>query len=130
MNQTVASNPPLATDLAETAAHRTDNALQGAKHAADRAAQSLQSGLDHLRDTIPPAVGRAAAQAEDMSRRLIGRSRQAAQTMQHRAADLGDAAAVRIRDQPMKAVLLAAAAGALATLLMQWLVRPGHSHRR
>lgn len=127
MNHNLTPTQPLATDLAESAAHRADDALQVAKQAADRAANSVQSGLDNLRETVPPAIGRAAAQAEDLTRRMIDRTRHAAEAVQHRAADLGDAAAVRIKHQPMRSMLVAAAAGVLATLLLQWLSRPGRS---
>jgi len=132
MNQTVTPTPPLAGDMAERAATRTDDALLGVKNAADEATRSVQAGIDagidQLRETVPAAVSRAAASAEDLTRRLIDRTRQAAETVHHRAVDLGDATAVRIKDRPMKAVLIATALGAAATLLIQRLSRAHHYH--
>jgi ElaB/YqjD/DUF883 family membrane-anchored ribosome-binding protein len=116
-------------DMAERVAHKTDDALVGAKRMAANAAQSVQSGIDDLRDRVPGAMSRAAAQAEDLTRRGLDRARETADVVRHRAADLGDATKHRIQDEPVKAVLIAAAVGAAATLLVQWLSRPRHPHR-
>lgn len=117
------------SDLAERVAHTTDDALVGAQRVAANAAQSVQSGIDTLRERVPGAMSRAAAQAEELTRRGLDRARQAGDELRHRAADLGDATKHRIQDEPVKAVLIAAAVGAAATLLVQWLARPRHPHR-
>jgi ElaB/YqjD/DUF883 family membrane-anchored ribosome-binding protein len=117
-------NPSSTTsDYASEVANRADEALLGAKRVADGTARSVQAGLDGLRDSVPGAVTRAAAQAEDMTRRGIERARLAAENAKHRATDLGDATVHRIQDEPVKAMLIAAGIGAAATLLVQWLSR-------
>ena len=123
MNTTVTPNPKMSGNMAERAAGRADDALLGARRFADQAAHTVQAGIDDLRDAVPGAVSRVAAGAEDLTRRGLERARLAADAVRHRAADLGDATAHRIQDQPMKAVLIAAAVGAGAMLLMQWLAR-------
>jgi ElaB/YqjD/DUF883 family membrane-anchored ribosome-binding protein len=133
MNTMSPAHTPLSNervaDVAERVAHKADDALVGAKRVAANAAQSVQSGLDDLRDRVPGAMSRAAAQCEDLTRRGLDRARLAADDVRHRAADLGDATKHRIQDEPVKAVLIAAAVGAAATLLVQWLSRPRHPHR-
>jgi ElaB/YqjD/DUF883 family membrane-anchored ribosome-binding protein len=122
--------PDLAGDVAERAARRTDEALLGAKRVAGDTARSVQSGLDELRDRVPGAITRAAAQAEELTRRGVERARHAADDVRHRALDLGDRTVHRIQDEPVKAVLIAAAVGAVATLLVQWMSHSRHdSHR-
>ena len=132
MDQTVTPTPPLASDMAETAANRTDDALLGIRRAADQAVHSVQAGIDagidRLRDTVPAAVSRTTAGAEDLTRRAIERTRQAVEEMHRRASHLGDAATLRIKDQPIRAVLVAAALGAAAALLLQWWSRRPHPH--
>lgn len=123
-------SPEMASDMAERAASRADQALVGAKRVASEAERSMQQGIDHLRDSVPGAVSRAAAQAEDLTRRGLERARHAAEDVRHRAVDLGDATVHRIQDEPVKAVLIAAAVGAAATLLVQWLSHSSHSHTR
>jgi ElaB/YqjD/DUF883 family membrane-anchored ribosome-binding protein len=118
--------PGVATEVGERMASRTDEALNSVKRAASNTERSLQAGLDGLRDTVPGAVTRAAAQAEDLTRRGLEHARHAADEARHRAADLGDRTVHRIQDEPVKAVLIAVAAGAAATLLVQWLSRSRH----
>jgi ElaB/YqjD/DUF883 family membrane-anchored ribosome-binding protein len=119
-------SPELASDVAERAANRADEALVGAKRVASDTARSVQHGIDQLRENIPSAISRAAAQAEDLTRRGVERARHAADDVRHRASDLGDATVHRIQDEPVKAVLIAAAVGAVATLLVQWLSHSSH----
>lgn len=68
---------------------------------------------------VPGAVSRAATRAEDLARRGIERARAAADSARDRALDAGDATVHRIRKEPVKAVLIAAAVGAATTLLVQ-----------
>jgi hypothetical protein len=79
MNTMSPAHTPLSNervgDVAERVAHKADDALVGAKRVAANAAQSVQSGLDDLRDRVPGAMSRAAAQCEDLTRRGLDRAR-------------------------------------------------------
>lgn len=122
------NSPSTMTDYAAEGAARTDDALLGARRVADNAARSVQAGLDDLRDRVPGAITRAAAQAEDLTRRGVERARHAADEVRHRATDLSDRTVHRIQDEPVKAVLVAVALGAAATLMVQWLTRSRHPY--
>lgn len=122
------NSPSTTPDYASEAASRTDDALLGARRVADNAARSVQAGLDDLRDRVPGAITRAAAQAEDLTRRGVERARHAADEVRHRATDLSDRTVHRIQDEPVKAVLVAVALGAAATLMVQWLTRSRHPY--
>jgi ElaB/YqjD/DUF883 family membrane-anchored ribosome-binding protein len=74
---------------------------------------------------VPAAVS-LAAQAENLTRRGIERVRQTAALARDRASQVSDATVERIRADPVKAVILAAAAGAVTALLVQWLSRSRH----
>lgn len=115
--------PERASDLGERAAHRVDDALAGTKRVAAQAADTVQSGLDTLRDTVPSTMSRYAAQAEDVTRRGIERARQTATQVRERAAHAGDVTVGYIRDEPVKAVLAAVAAGAVTALVLTWFSR-------
>jgi ElaB/YqjD/DUF883 family membrane-anchored ribosome-binding protein len=119
-------NPELAGDVAERLANKAEDAIQGGKRVVAASAQSLQSELDDLNDKVPAAVSRVAARAEDLTRRGIERARQTAAQARERATQVGDATVDRIKAEPVKAVLIAAAAGAATALLLQWL---SHSRR-
>lgn len=125
-NPSVKPAPELASDLAERVAAHADDALQTTQRVAASTADSVQTGLDHLREAVPGAISRAASQAEDLARRGVDRARTAANEVRERALRAGDATVHRIQDDPVKAVLIAAAAGALTALVVQWLARPRH----
>jgi ElaB/YqjD/DUF883 family membrane-anchored ribosome-binding protein len=115
--------PELASGLADRAANKADQALVATKRAAETTANAVQSGLDGLRETVPTALTRTAAQADELTRRGIERARHASSAVRERAHLVGDQTVGYIRDEPVKAVLMAAGAGALAALLLGWLNR-------
>lgn len=112
---------------AERAANAADDMLEDTRRAASEAARSVHNGIDDLRDSVPATVSRVAAQAEDLTRRGVDRAVEAAHHLRERSAQLGDATVHRIQNQPVKAVMIAAAAGAAIALLTQWLSRPQRS---
>ena len=118
-------NTPVTTptaDMAGRVAGRADEAIIGTKRMVEQSARSMQNGLDGLRDTVPGAITRTAQQAEDLARRGIEQARLTADQVRSRAMQASDMAADRIRTDPLKSVLIAAAAGAATALLVQWLV--------
>ena len=107
--------------LAESAAHKAGDTIQAAKQMANDALDSLQSGVDGLRQAAPSALGRAAAQVDALTQRGIERARETTQQLREQAARAGDKTTSYIRDEPMKSVLVAAAAGAVIAALVSWL---------
>jgi ElaB/YqjD/DUF883 family membrane-anchored ribosome-binding protein len=125
MNKT--HTPELATDLAERAAATADGALLATRRAAGDAAHQVEAGIDNLRQTVPQALSRATAQAEDLARRGIERARQAKTAVHDQAVRVGDNTVAYIKDEPVKSVLIAAAAGAATALLLGWITRSRRS---
>ena len=117
------NSPDAVSDLAERAANKADQALQSTRRLGAEAAQALQSGIDGLREGVPSAISRATAQAEDLTRRGMERARQASATVRDKAVHVSDQTVGYIKDEPVKAVLVAAAAGAIAALLIGWMSR-------
>lgn len=81
----------------------------------------LADSAGGLRDSASQALSRTTAQAEDLARRGIDKARSAAYDMRDRAMRAGDATVSRIQEEPVKAMLVAAAAGALAAMLVRWM---------
>ena len=117
------NGPDLATDLTDRAANKADQALQSSRRMGSDVAQAVQSGIDGLREGVPSAISRATTQAEDLTRRGIERARQASAAVRDKATRVGDQTVGYIKDEPVKAMLVAAAAGAVAALLIGWLGR-------
>jgi ElaB/YqjD/DUF883 family membrane-anchored ribosome-binding protein len=118
-----------ANQMASNAADKADHAIDATKTAAADAERSLQSGLDQLREAVPANLSKAAHQAEDLARAGIEKARAAGQSMASQANQMRDQTTSYVREEPTKALLMAVAAGAFATLLIGWATR-GNGHSR
>lgn len=103
-------------------------AAPAVENLANQALDSVQAGVDDLRKTAPAALSRAAAQVEELTRRSLDRARETGAQVKEQVARVGDRSVDYIRDEPVKSVLIAAAAGAAAAVLIGMLAR-SHSHR-
>jgi ElaB/YqjD/DUF883 family membrane-anchored ribosome-binding protein len=121
-----ATNP---SSTAAKLASVTDDALASTQRLAERTSRSVQGSIDGLRETVPGAITRAAGQVDDLTRRSMDQARHAMHGVRERAVQVGDATKHRIQDEPVKAVLLAAATGAAAALLVQWMTSRRRSDR-
>lgn len=117
------------SDLSERAARKADQALAATQRGAAEATRSLREGVDTLQEQVPSALTRAAAQAEALSREGMERARRASEAARERALRMGDQTVGYIKDEPVKAVAIAAGVGALAALLVGWLGRSRNSHQ-
>jgi ElaB/YqjD/DUF883 family membrane-anchored ribosome-binding protein len=106
-----------AESLANHAAAKSDHAIQSARRAADGALDALQDKVDSL----PGMFGRAAARVDDLTRRTIDRARQTGSEVRERVGHAGDMTVAYVKDEPVKSMLFAAAAGAaVAALFGLW----------
>jgi len=112
-----------AESLADQAADTSDQAIEAARRAADGALDALHEKVDALQDLLPGVFGRAAARVDDLTRRSIDRARQTSQDVRDRVGHAGDVTAAYVKDEPMKSILLAAAAGAAVVMLAGMLTR-------
>ena len=115
------------SDLSDRAANKADQALQSTRRMGNDAAHAVQAGIDGLREAVPSAISRATAQAEDLTRRGLERARQASATVREQATRVSDQTVGYIKDEPVKAVLVAAAAGAIAAIVIGWMSRSRNS---
>ncbi|AOW12690.1 hypothetical protein LPB72_16875 [Hydrogenophaga crassostreae] len=114
--------------VAKTAA-KADNAIDSAQHAVADAEKSIQAGLRQVKEAVPVTLSRAAIQAEELARSGIDKARAAGSTVAVKANKASEQTADYVRREPTKALLMAAAAGAAATLLVGWATRRRDSNR-
>jgi len=119
-----------AESLADQAAGKSEQAIETARRAADGALDALHDKVDALRDMIPGAFSRAAARADEMTRRGIERARQTGSDVRERVGYAGDRSVAYIKDEPVKSILMAAAAGAALAALIGLLSRSREASRR
>ncbi len=92
---------------------------QGLGHAASSAAGKL----DQLRDEATPALEKASAKAQEIGQKGIDALADTSKQLRDGASEASDAAVAYAKDEPMKALLIAAAAGALLMGLLSMMVR-------
>ena len=109
--------------LASKATDKADHMIDATKNAAADAEQSIQGGLNQIREAVPATLSRATHQAEDLARAGINKARAAGQSVANQASQVREQTASYVREEPTKALLMAVAAGAFATLLIGWATR-------
>lgn len=104
-----------------------DNSINAVKKAADSALDGIAQAASGLRADVAPMIRQAADQASDLAHRGADAVRHSAQNLR----DTADAATARtrdyIKDEPVKAVLIAAATGAALMALFSLV---SHSRNR
>jgi hypothetical protein len=116
-------------ELAEKAAAKADKAITTSQHAVADAEKTIQAGLRQVKEAVPITLSRAASQAEELARSGIDKARAAGSTVAVKANRVGEQTADYVRSEPTKALLMAAAAGAAATLLVTWATRRRDANR-
>ena len=108
MNLTTPSEQ--ANKLVDQAAQSAREALLGSQRLAQSALDGASRQLDH-----------AGEQAGALAHRATEALRRSSQQVRNRAHQAGDSTLGYIREEPVKALLIAAAAGAGLTLLLRWM---------
>ena len=125
-------NDSTATPFGQTAPAAIDKvadsatgAIRSTQNVANSAFDSLSSTVDSARDQAVPVLERLSKQADDLTRRGIDSVRETSAQLRERAAELSDTATGHIRDEPIKAMLIAAATGAALMALITLMSRSG-----
>ncbi|MEY4415867.1 MAG: hypothetical protein RIQ53_3160 [Pseudomonadota bacterium] len=121
--ETVDGMAPKADRMAANMAAKAEGAIDAAKGAADDALDSLKSQVGDLRRNVPDNLARAASQVDELIKRGMDKARDTQAAVRERASQAGEQTRGYIRDEPMKSVLIAAAAGATLAAVISWLGR-------
>ena len=119
--ETPASIKPLGqetSNLADHAAQSATNALRSTQNVANTAFDRLSEQVESARDHAAPFIDRLSTQAEAAARRSAEALRETSAQMRERALRAQDSTVGYIRDEPMKAILIAAATGAALMALI------------
>ena len=93
--------------------------------ALNQTSSPITEDLKNALDKAPSAIGEAAAQLQALTRRGLDSAREISAGARDKAGRASDSTLAYIKDEPIKAVLIAAAAGAVITLLASALTRRG-----
>ncbi|RYF80967.1 MAG: hypothetical protein EOO29_12135 [Comamonadaceae bacterium] len=114
MNSTAKSPSQLADDLRSTAQDAVDTTRAYAQNAVDAAGQKVRN----LRHDVEPSVEQIAARVQQAVHRGLEAASKSGVRAQERFTDAAQVTGRYIADQPVRSVLIAAAAGAAITALL------------
>lgn len=104
-------------------AEKADHAIAAVDGSAAAAEKTVKEGIHQIREAVPATLSRAAREAETMAHTGIDKARAVGESVFHQAHELRDHTVEYTREEPVKALLMAAAFGAFATLLIGWASR-------
>ncbi len=110
IHSSTSSMNSLNTPLAQATAQKAEQVGAAAEHA-----------VQQVRERVLPAAVRLASQAEDMAHRGVEAVRESGEHLRQRALQASDRSIGYVREEPVKAVLIAAAAGAALMALTRYL---------
>ena len=125
MNSTVTNQPfsNEATTMADQAADSANSAIRSTQNVANAALDRLANKVENARDQAVPLINRLSSQAETAARRGVDAVRDTSAQLRERAMKASDSTVGYIKDEPVKAMLIAAATGAALMALVSLISR-------
>lgn len=114
------------TNLADKVASSADQAIRSTQRLANQTLDGMSSSVHQMQDAAVPAINRAAAQVGELAQRGLDAARDSTQHVREKASQLSTSTVGYIKDEPVKAVLIAAATGAVLMALLSMVRRSGH----
>lgn len=110
-------------DLADNTANSAQGAIRSTQRTADQALDKLSDKVDDMRDQAAPVLNKMSTQAEAAAKRGIEAVRDTSQQLREKAMQASDMTVAYVKDEPIKAMLIAAATGALLMGIVSMLGR-------
>lgn len=109
--------------LVDQAAASADHAIKSTQRVANEALDSLSGSVQNLRSQAAPAFNRTSEQVGALAQRGVDALRDTTNQVRDRALRASDSTVGYIKDEPVKAVLIAAATGAALMALLSLMTR-------
>ena len=110
-------------NLADQAAMSADHAIKATQRVANEALDGLANGVQDLRHQAAPLLNRVGEQAGAMAQRGVDAIRDGSEQLRERALRASDTTVSYVKDEPVKAMLIAAAAGAALMAMLSLMTR-------
>ena len=104
--------------LVDQAAERAEHAIASTRRLANQAMDGLAGSVEDLRGTAAPALGHAAERAGALAQSGVDAVMQGSHQLAERARKASDGTVRYVQHEPLKAVLMAAVAGAALMALV------------
>jgi ElaB/YqjD/DUF883 family membrane-anchored ribosome-binding protein len=110
-------------DMGDSAASTAQGAIRSTQRATDQAFDRVSETVDEVRSKAGPMLNKVTSQAEAAARRGMEAVRDTSQQLRERALQAQDMTVAYVKDEPIKAMLIAAATGAVLMGLISMLSR-------
>lgn len=112
--------------LVDHAAQAADSAIKSTQRLANDTLDSLAGSVQDVRRETAPLLNRATEQASALAQRSVDALRDGSQSLRDTATRASDNTVMYIKEEPVKAMLIAAATGAALMALVGMLSRTHH----
>ena len=109
--------------IADHAAQSADRAIKSTQRVANEALDGLASSVQDLHQQAAPLLNRVGEQASAMAQRGVDAVRDSSAQLRERALQASDTTVSYIKDEPIKAMLIAAGAGAALMAVLSLMTR-------
>lgn len=120
------TNKPFETSsstLVDQASDSADRAIKSTQRMANETLDSLSNSVHDVRDRVAPVLNRSSEQLAALAQRGVDVVRDSSQQLKDKALRASDTTVGYIKDEPVKAMLIAAATGAALMALIGLLSR-------
>ncbi|HPH12842.1 MAG TPA: hypothetical protein PLC34_03515 [Burkholderiaceae bacterium] len=113
------------SNLTDQMSQTADEAIRTTQLLANEAVDGLAHAMQDARTQAVPMLNRASEQVGALAQRGVDSVRQTSQQLRDRTRDAADGTVQYIKDEPVKAMLIAAATGATLMALVSLISRSG-----
>ena len=130
MNTNVTSKPfsPEASNFVDNAADSASSAIRSTQNVANNAFDRLSDKVDTVREQTVPLINRISTQAEAAARRGAEAVKETSAQLREKAVRAQDTTVGYIKEEPIRAMLIAAATGAALMALISLASRSSNRH--
>ena len=114
------------SNLTDQVSQTADEAIRATQLLANEAVDGLAHAMQDARAQAVPMLNRASEQVGALAQRGVDSVRQTSQQLRDRTRDAAEGTVQYIKDEPVKAMLIAAATGATLMALVSLISRSGH----
>ena len=110
-------------DMANNTADKVQSGIRSAQDAANRGADKLSEGVDSVRRNAGPTIAKTVDKAQSVATQAMDYLNSASAKVRATVADVGDSLVTYTQDNPVKAILISAAVGAVIATAVTTLTR-------
>ncbi len=114
------------SNLTDQVSQTADEAIRATQLLANEAVDGLAHAMQDAKAQAVPMLNRASEQVGALAQRGVDSVRQTSLQLRERTRDAADGTVQYIKDEPVKAMLIAAATGAALMALVSLISRSGH----